>query len=81
MEYAENVQAADYESTFRNYAECGYNLIMAAGTQFDEAANKVAANYPNTTFCVVNGIVAKGANVAPIFPKEYEASYTFHPVL
>lgn len=75
MEYVENVQAADYESTFRNYAERGYNLIMAAGTQFDEAANKVAANYPNTTFCVVNGMVAKGANVAPIFPKEYEASY------
>lgn len=75
MEYVENVQAADYESTFRNYAERGYDLIMAAGTQFDEAANKVAASYPKTTFCVVNGLVAKGANVAPIYPKEYEASY------
>ncbi|MDD3929883.1 MAG: BMP family protein [Sphaerochaeta sp.] len=75
MEYIENVQAPDYESTFRNYAERGYDLIMAAGTQFDEAANKVAASYPKTTFCVVNGMVASGANVAPIFPKEYEASY------
>lgn len=75
MEYVENVQAADYESTFRNYAERGYNLIMAAGTQFDEAANKVAESYPKTTFCVVNGMVSKGPNVAPIFPKEYEASY------
>lgn len=75
MEYIENVQAADYESTFRNYAERGYDLVMAAGTQFDEAANKVAASYPKTTFCVVNGMVSKGANVAPIFPKEYEASY------
>lgn len=75
MEYVENVQAADYESTFRNYAERGYDLIMAAGTQFDEAANKVAANYPETTFCVVNGMVSSGENVAPIFPKEYEASY------
>lgn len=75
IEYIENVQAADYESTFRNYAERGYDLVMAAGTQFDEAANKVAANYPNTTFTVVNGMVSSGANVAPIFPKEYEASY------
>lgn len=75
MEYIENVQAADYESTFRNYAERGYDLVMAAGTQFDDAANKVAANYPDTTFCVVNGMVANGDNVAPIFPKEYEASY------
>lgn len=75
MEFVENVQAADFESTFRNYAERGYDLIMAAGTQFDEAANKVAASYPKTTFCVVNGMVSSGPNVAPIFPKEYEASY------
>ena len=75
MEYIENVQASDYESTFRNYAERGYDLIMAAGTQFDEAANKVAPSFPDTTFCVVNGMVSSGPNVAPIFPKEYEASY------
>ena len=75
MEYVENVQAADFESTFRNYAERGYDLIMAAGTQFDEAANKVAASYPNTRFTVVNGMISQGENVAPIFPKEYEASY------
>ncbi len=75
IEYVENVQAADFESTFRNYAERGYDLIMAAGTQFDEAANKVAKNYPNTKFTVVNGMISEGENVAPIFPKEYEASY------
>jgi len=75
MEYQENVQASDYESTFRNYAERGYDLIMAAGTQFDTSANKVAKSYPKTTFCVVNGMVSTGPNVAPIFPKEYEASY------
>ena len=75
IEYIENVQAADYESTFRNYAERGYDLVLAAGTQFDEAANKVAADYPDTVFCVVNGYQSTGANVAPIFPREYEASY------
>lgn len=75
MEFQENVQPSDYESAFRNYAERGYDLIMAAGTQFDTAANKVAASYPKTTFCVVNGMVTSGPNVAPIFPKEYEASY------
>ncbi len=75
IEYVENVQDADFESTFRNYAERGYDLILAAGTQFDEAANKVAANFPDTTFTVVNGLAAEGDNVAPIFPKEYEASY------
>jgi basic membrane protein A and related proteins len=75
IEYVENVQPADFESTFRNYAERGYDLILAAGTQFDEAANKVAKNYPKTKFTVVNGQLSTGDNVAPIFPKEYEASY------
>lgn len=75
MEYVENVQASDYESTFREYAERGYDLIMAAGSQFDEAAAAVAPNYPDTTFCAVNGSKCDGANIAPIFPKEYEASY------
>jgi basic membrane protein A len=75
MEYIESVQASDFESTFRNYASRGYDFIMAAGTQFDDAANKVAPSFPKTTFCVVNGMVSKSANVAPIFPKEYEASY------
>ena len=75
MEYIENVQASDYESTFRNYSERGYDLIMAAGTQFDDAANSVAADYPDTTFCVVNGFRADHSNVSPIFPKEFEASY------
>ena len=75
IEYVENVQSADFESTFREYAERKYNLIMAAGSQFDEAAAAVAGNYPGTTFCVVNGSKADGKNIAPIFPKEYEASY------
>lgn len=75
MEYVENVQATDYESTFREYAERGYDLIMAAGSQFDDAAGNVAASYPKTMFTVVNGSKAELENVAPIFPKEYEASY------
>ena len=75
MEYVEAVQEADFESTFREYAERGYDIIMAAGSQFDEAASSVAANYPDTLFVVVNGSNTAGANLCPLFPKEYEASY------
>ena len=75
IEYIENVHLENFESTIRNYAEKGYDLIMAAGTQFDEAANNVAVYYPDSTFCVVNGMLSKSKNVTPIFPKEYEASY------
>ena len=75
MEYVEAVQEADFESTFREYAERGYDIIMAAGSQFDEAASSVAANYPDTLFMMVNGSNSNGANLCPLFPKEYEASY------
>jgi len=75
IEYVENVQASDYESTFRNYAERGYDLIMAAGTQFDEAAQRVGPNYPESTFTVINGMIAQKPNVKPVLPKEYEASF------
>lgn len=75
IEYVENVQASDYESTFRNYADRGYDLIMAAGTQFDAAAQRVASQYPKSTFCVINGMVAAKPNLCPVLPKEYEASF------
>ena len=58
-----------FESTFREYAERGCDLIMSAGSQFDEAVATVAPNYPDTTFCVVNGSKCDGDNVAPIFPE------------
>ncbi len=75
IEYVENVQASDFESTMRNYAQRGYDLILAAGTQFDEAAQRVAQNYPDTTFTVVNGVIAQEPNLKPVMPKEYEASF------
>jgi len=73
MEYVENV--LNDESVFRHYAERDYDLIMAAGAQFDETAARVAAEYPGTVFCVVNGMTAAKPNLMPISPKEYEASF------
>ncbi len=75
MEYVEAVNEADFESTFREYAERGYDIIMAAGSQFDVAAKTVAESYPDTLFMNVNGSDYSLDNLCPLFPKEYEASY------
>lgn len=75
MEYIEAVAEADFESTFREYAERGYDIIMAAGSQFDVAAKTVAEEYPDTLFMNVNGSDCSLENLCPLFPKEYEASY------
>ena len=53
----------------------GYDLIMSAGSQFDEAAT-VAPNYPDTTFCVVSMVPSVTATTWLRFsPREYGGSY------
>lgn len=75
IDVVESVPAEEYESTFTEYAEKGYDLIMAAGSQWDESATIVAENYPDTIFCAINGQIADFPNQIPVFPKEYEGSY------
>ena len=75
IDVIESVPAEEYESTFVEYGEKGYDLIMAAGSQFDESATTVAEDYPDSIFCVINGQVSEFDNQCPVFPKEYEGSY------
>ena len=75
IDVVESVPAEEYESTFTEYAERGYDLIMAAGSQWDESATVVAENYPDTIFCAINGQISDFPNQIPVFPKEYEGSY------
>ena len=75
IDVIESVPAEEYESTFVEYGEKGYDLIMSAGSQFDEAATSVAADYPDSIYCVINGQQSESENQCPVFPKEYEGSY------
>lgn len=75
IEVVESVPVEEFESTFTEYGEKGYNIVMSAGSQFDEAAAAVAPNYPNTFYCVINGQKSEADNMVPVFPKEYEGSY------
>lgn len=70
-----DVQEVDFQMVLKEYASQGYGLIMASGSQFDDAVSAVASSYPSTTFCVINGSYCGKRNVAPVFLKEYEASY------
>ncbi len=75
IELVENVQPEEYESTFRQYAEKGYDLVLAAGSQFDSAAAAAAPEHRQTVFSVINGVTAAKPNLAPLLVKEYEASF------
>lgn len=48
--YMENVQLADAEASFRDYASQGYNLVMGHGFQFGEPALRVAKEFPESYF-------------------------------
>lgn len=75
IEYIENVQQSDFESTFRNYGERGYDLVIAAGTQFDNAAEAIAQLYPNTFYLIINGAKANGKNLTGVTIREWESGY------
>lgn len=53
-----NVQVRDpagYEKAFSDFGSQGYNVVIGHGYQYDDAAAKVAPQFPNTYFVIVNG--------------------------
>ncbi len=55
--YTENVANSDMEDFLRGYADQGYNMIVCHGTQFIDAAKKVAPEYPDAWFLISNADV------------------------
>src|SRR5215213_8399683 len=74
FEFKDNVAIPDIEATLRDYADKGYDLIIAQGFEWGEPAVKVGKDYPNTKFVVFTGL-ANSTNVASIFPMQQEGSY------
>ncbi len=75
MEYLESVQQADFEAVFTDYGEKGYDLVFAHGTQFYDAAIKVAPQYPKTFYMVINSEEGQEPNVGGIGVREWEGGY------
>ncbi|HBF38358.1 MAG TPA: BMP family ABC transporter substrate-binding protein [Firmicutes bacterium] len=75
IEYVENVQESDFESTFRNYGQRKYDLVIAAGTQFDDAASKIAPLYHKTHFLIINGAKGVAPNLTGVTIREWESGY------
>lgn len=58
----------------RNLAAAGTNLHIAAGFSQEEAIAEVAAEYPWTSFLLIDA-VAEGSNVRSVTFKDHEGSY------
>lgn len=64
--YSENVAAADYETVFRGYADQGFQVVFGHGTEFEDAAEKVAPDYPDTTFVITSSDISQDPNVCSL---------------
>lgn len=61
--YTEAVPQPDFETVLRDYADQGYDLIIAVGNELSDATLAVAGSFPDTTFAVMNGNSAQAPNV------------------
>jgi basic membrane protein A and related proteins len=65
---------AEFEENFRQYGSQGFDLVFGHGFEFQDAALRVAPQFPGTIFVVTSGNRAAGNVVALSFAFE-EASY------
>ena len=65
---------AEFEENFRQYGAQGYTLVFGHGFEFQDAARRVAPEFPGTYY-VVTSATATGTNVAGIHFSFADASY------
>lgn len=72
--YQETKTPQDFESGFRDFAARGFKLVFGHGFEFQDAAAKVAGEFPDTVFVTTSGSTVR-SNVAPIVFELEEATY------
>jgi len=65
---------AEFEENFRQYGARGYRLVIGHGFEFQDAAQRVGKEYPNTIY-VTTGGTGVGANIAALSFAFDEPSY------
>lgn len=65
---------AEFEEQFRQYGTQGYDLVFGHGFEFQDAAKRVAPDFPKTIYITTSGSTS-GANIAGIEFAFADASY------
>lgn len=73
--FSENVQPADAGRIMRQYAEQGFEMIVAHSFSFQDATFQVATESPKVNFAWGGGIQKMAKNVADYDQPFYEAAY------
>jgi basic membrane protein A and related proteins len=64
----------EFEEGFRDFAARGFDLVFGHGFEFQDAAAKVGAEFPETVFITTSGSTVR-ENVAPIVFEIEQATY------
>ncbi|MBS1251473.1 MAG: Purine-binding protein [Anaerolineales bacterium] len=73
--FSESVADADVERVLRQYAEDGFEMIVAHSFSYQDATFAVAEDYADVNFAWAGGIGRTAANVADYDQPFYEAAY------
>lgn len=72
--HAETRTPAEFEEGFRDYARRGFDLVFGHGFEYQEAAARVASQYPDTIFVTTSGSTLAD-NLAPVVFEIEQATY------
>lgn len=75
LEASQGETDAQKEERLRLLAQGGYNPVIAVGFAYATAAKKVAAEFPNTNFGIIDDASFQAANVANLVFAEQEGSF------
>jgi len=74
VSHVETKTPGEFEDGFRDYAGRGYALVFGHGFEYQEAAARVAAEFPDTVFVTTSGSTVR-PNVAPMVFELEQATY------
>jgi basic membrane protein A len=74
ISHVQTATPADFEENFREYGARKFNLVFGHGFEFQDAARRVAPEFPATVYVTTSGNTA-GANLAGIAFSFADASY------
>jgi basic membrane protein A len=66
---------ANREELLRTLAEQNYDLVVGVGFLFTDAITKVAKEFPNVNFAIVDGYIEGLSNVSSLLFNEHEGSF------
>lgn len=75
VRYLESVKLPDYEQNLRLLAQQKYDVVIAVGFAMEDALEKVAPQFPNTIFAIVDGNAPNLPNCVSLKFREHEGSF------